>query len=100
MINKDKKSKIPGDSGEIKLQRKAQALKIKQLRDYKSGYDIECFLTDLVKYFDGKVDFNLERIRQEMGKPEKLACLIAKAKEKNTHPVTEFVEELFKDLAA
>lgn len=85
---------------EISFQRKAKAVKLRQLGDYDSGYTVDNFLGDLVKYFDGEVDFNLDKIRKTVEQPQRLAELIAKAKRKNTHPVAEFVEELFKDLAS
>jgi len=85
---------------EIRLQRQAKSFKVNQLGDYKTGYTSDDFLVDLVKYFDQEVDFNLDKIRKEIEQSQKLARLIIKAKEKNTHPVVEFVEELFKDLAA
>lgn len=92
--------KASGDGDEkIRLQRQAKSFKVNQLRDYRAGYTSDDFLVDLVKYFDQEVDFNLDKIHKEIEQPQKLARLIAKAKEKNTHPVAEFVEELFKDLA-
>jgi len=96
----DNKKASVGDDKEIRLQRQAKSFKVNQLGDYKTGYTSDDFLVDLVKYFDQEVDFNLDKIRKEIEQPQKLACLIIKAKEKNTHPVAEFVEELFKDLAS
>lgn len=89
-----------GDNEEIRRQHQAKSFKLSQLGDYKTGYTSDDFLVDLVKYFDQEVDFNLDKIRKEIEQPQKLAGLIAKAKEKKTHPVVEFVEELFKDLAS
>lgn len=91
--------KASGGGEEIRLQRQAKSFKINQLRDYRAGYTNDDFLVDLAKYFDQEIDFNLDKIHKEIEQPQKLARLIAKAKEKNTHPVAEFVEELFKDLA-
>lgn len=92
--------KAPCDNKEMDFRRQAKQLKLKHLGDYKKGYNSGRFLEDLVKYFEGEVDFNLDEIRKELEKPGKLSRLIGKAKEKNTHPVTEFVEELFKDLTS
>ena len=96
----DKKKASRSDNKEIRLQRQAKSFKLSQLGNYKTGYTGDDFLVDLVKYFDQEVDFNLDKIRKEIEQPQRLARLIAKAKEKNTHPVVEFVEELFKDLAS
>jgi len=95
----DNKKASSSGNGEIRLQRQAKSLKLSQLGNYKAGYTSDDFLVDLVKYFDQEVDFNLGKIRKEIEQPQKLARLIIKAKEKNTHPAAEFVEELFKDLA-
>lgn len=94
----NKKASDDGNKG-IRFQRQAKSFKVSQLGDYRAGYTKDDFLFDLVQYFDHEVDFNLDKIRKEIKQPQKLAYLIAKAKEKNTHPVTEFVGELFKDLA-
>ena len=88
------------ENKEIDFWRQTKRLKLKHFGDYKKGYNGGRFLEDLVKYFEGEVDFNLDKISKELEKPGKLSCLIDKAKEKNTHPVTEFVEELFKDLTS
>lgn len=96
----DDKKASSGDNRETRLQRQAKSLKLSQLGGYRAGYTSDDFLADLVKYFDQEVDFNLDTIRKEIEQPQKLARLIIKAKEKNTHPVVEFVEELFKDLAS
>jgi len=74
--------------------------KISKLNDYKQGYNVDKFILDLKLYFNEEVDFNLKRIRKTVGEPGKLDQLIKKAEEKNTHPVTEFVQELFKDLGS
>ncbi len=95
----DDKKASSDDDKEIRLQRQAKSFKLSQLGDYKTGYTSDGFLVDLVKYFDQEVDFSLDKIRKEIEQPQKLASLITKAKEKNTHPVVEFVEELFRDLA-
>jgi len=96
----DDKKASSGDDKETRLQRQTKSFKLSQLGDYKTKYTSDDFLVDLVKYFDQEVDFNLDKIRKEIEQPQKLAGLIAKAKEKNTHPVAEFLEDLFKDLAS
>ncbi|MCK4520128.1 MAG: hypothetical protein KAT96_03100 [Candidatus Omnitrophica bacterium] len=96
-MEEDKKASY--DNKEIGLQRQAKKLKLKHLGDYKKNYNSDRFIEDLVKYFEGEVDFNLDKIRKTIEKPLKLPCLIAKAKEKGTHPVAEFLEELFKGLS-
>ena len=96
---KDNEKASSDDNKEIRLQRQAKRFKLSQLGEYRTGYTSDDFLIDLVKYFDQEVDFNLDKIRKEIEKPHKLSGLIAKAEEKNTHPVAEFVEELFRDLA-
>ena len=96
----DDKKASSGDGKEIRLQRQAKSFKLSQLGDYKTKYTSDDFLVDLVKYFDQEVDFDLDKIRKEIEQPQKLASLIARAKEKNTHPVVEFLEDLFKDLAS
>jgi len=96
----DNKKASVSDDKEIRLRRQAKSFKLSQLGDCRAGYTSDDFLVDLVKYFDQGVDFNLDKIRKEIEQPQKLARLIAKAKERNTHPVVEFVEELFKDLAS
>jgi len=89
-----------GNNKKIKVYRKEKELKLSQLRDYKAGYTSDNFIDDLVKYFDQEVDFNLDKIRKEIENPQRLNYFIAMAKEKNTHPIIEFLEDLFKDLTA
>ncbi len=90
----------PCDDKEINLKRYTEKLKLKQLGDYRNGYNSDEFIEDLVKYFDGEVDFNLAKIRQEIEIPQRLPHFIAQAKKNNTHPVVEFVKELFKDITS
>ena len=96
----DNRKGFGGDDKKIRFQRQSKSFKLSQLGSYKTGYTSDDFLIDLAKYFDQEVDFNLDKIRKEIEQPQKLAGLIVKAKEKNTHPVAEFVEELFKGLTA
>ncbi|MBN3039901.1 MAG: hypothetical protein JW867_02115 [Candidatus Omnitrophica bacterium] len=86
------------DDRPIESQRRKKKERLSSLRDYRTNYSIEYFIEDFVKYFDGEVDFNLDKILQRMERPGILEDLIKKAEEKNTHPVTEFVQDLFKEL--
>jgi len=94
----DDKKAFDGSNEKIRAQRKAKELKLSQLGDYRTRYTSDNFIDDLVKYFDQEVDFNLDKIRIEIEKPQRLNYFIAMAKEKNTHPVVEFIEDIFKDL--
>ncbi len=96
----DSKNTFDSSNEKIKAQRKNKKLKLNQLKDYKAGYTSDNFIDDLVKYFDQEVDFNLDMIRKEIEKSQRLNYFIAIAKEKNTHPVVEFIEDLFKDLTS
>lgn len=82
----------------LNFSRKKRAEKISQLTDYRKQYDVNSFIKDLVVYFDGEVDFNLDKIRQEIEESQHLGNLIKKANQNNTHPVTEFIQELFEDV--
>jgi len=82
----------------LHFSRKKRAEKISQLADYHKQYSVDSFTKDLATYFDNEVDFNLAKIRQEIEKPQRLENLIKKANQKNTHPVTEFIQELFEDV--
>ena len=70
-----------------------------ELSGYKKGYNADAFISDLVNYFDNEVDFNLAEIRRIITIPGKLDCLKKEAKANNTHPVTEFVKNLFKEIS-
>lgn len=76
-------------------QRKAE---IKRLSDFTSSYDADLFLSDLESYFEGEVDFNLDKIKEVVKKPENLEQLVFKARQQKTHPVIEFVREILRDL--
>ena len=96
----DKQKNPDNEEKDIDKCRKAKKDKISQLGDYKHDYNVDKFILDLKSYFNNEVDFNLKKIRQEIEAPGKLEQLIQKAKSKDTHPVTEFVQELFKDLGS
>ncbi|MDD3297209.1 MAG: hypothetical protein PHU64_07645 [Candidatus Omnitrophica bacterium] len=82
----------------IEKQRRAQREKVDQLSDYLKGYSIEMFLEDIKVYFDNEVDFDMAKIRLAIETGEKLNKLIDKAKKNKTHPVVEFLKELFSEL--
>ena len=84
---------------EVEFCRQAKKKKMPELGGYRNNYTCSKFMSDLVKYFDNEVDFNLIKIRQIIKEPGRLSHLIERAREKNTHPVTEFIQELFKDLS-
>ncbi len=84
----------------IKPYRKERENNLSRLRDYTKNYNVDLFMEDLVVYFEDEVDFNLSQIRNIIESPGRLENLIHKAKQRNTHPVTEFVQELFKDLGS
>ena len=70
---------------------------ISKLSPFKEGYTVEKLLKDLDIYFEGEVDFDLEKIIAFAQKDGMLDNLIKAAIEKDTHPVCEFIEEIFKD---
>jgi len=78
--------------------RRNRAEKITRLTAYQKNYTVDIFMKDLNVYFDNEVDFNLDKIHREIEKPGRLNNLIAKARKKNTHPVVEFLKELFENL--
>jgi hypothetical protein len=84
---------------DIEFYRQKRKRKLSCLNDYRKDYSIKKFIKDLICYFDGEVDFNLEKIRQIIEQPGKLEQLIQKAIQKETHPVTEFVKDILKDSA-
>ncbi len=95
--NKD--SPKPEDK-DIKGYRRQKNDKLAKLNDYKQGYTAGKFIFDLESYFEGEVDFNLERIQQLIEEPGRLDHFIREATKKNTHPVTEFIQEIFKELSS
>ncbi len=72
--------------------------KIRELNDFDKDYDVDKFISDLEKYFENEVDFNLDKIREEVRKQRNLEKFIHQALQKKTHPVVEFVQGLFKGL--
>jgi hypothetical protein len=70
-----------------------------KLNDFRNDYNAEKFLRDLGYYFDDEVDFDIEKIRACITAPGCLEDLIEKAKLNNTHPVSEFIKGMMKNLS-
>lgn len=81
----------------IEHSRKDAHARRKKLHDYHQGYTIEMLLKDLEIYFDGEVDFNYEKIQEFLQLPGKFEQLIKRANDRNTHPVSEFIQDMVKD---
>jgi aconitase A len=84
----------------IQPYRKERENRLIYLQDYKKNYTLDKLISDLTIYFEGEVDFDLDKIRKDIAKPGRLEKLVEKARKKNTHPVIEFIQELLKDLTA
>lgn len=69
------------------------------LSDFNEGYTPEKFMLDLINYFGPEVDFDLDKIEEFIRAEDRLKRLIQTAKENNTHPVSEFVKKLFKEVS-
>lgn len=82
------------ESGDPRERRKEQWSK---LNDYKKHYTSNEFIEDLQAYFDNGVDFDLETIRRTVSKKGELDKLKKQADVNGSHPVTEFLLEIFKD---
>lgn len=85
---------------DIEFHRKLKTERLFRLNDYRKNYSVDSFISDLINYFDGGVDFNIDNIRKYVENPTKIDELIRLAKMNNSHPVIEFIQKLFKDLAA
>lgn len=72
--------------------------KLTGLCDFQKGYTADKFIVDLVSYFGPAVDFDLDKIHESVKTKGYLNNLISAAKKNQTHPVTEFIQELFKDV--
>ncbi|MFO8052839.1 MAG: hypothetical protein R6U54_02615 [Candidatus Omnitrophota bacterium] len=83
---------------EIKRSREKKADKLKKLNDFDAEYNIDKLLEDLDSYFEGEVDFNLDKIKEEVQEQGRLEELIDQATKKQTHPVVEFIQQILKDL--
>lgn len=94
----DKKKNKKNIEKEIKQLEKEKSDKLKKLNDFKKEYNVDKLLEDLDIYFDQEVDFNFDKIKAEIQAQNKLKDLIAKACQKQTHPVVEFIQETLKDL--
>jgi hypothetical protein len=91
------RSKEKNGYRDIEFYREEKRRKLLCLNDYQKDYSIEKFMNDLMCYFDGEVDFNLEKIKEIVGQPGKLEQLIQRATHKETHPVTEFVKDILRE---
>ena len=74
-----------------------QKERVSKLHSYKEDYTLEKLLQDLDTYFEGEVDFDLEKVTNFVQKEGVLDNIIKAAIQKDTHPVCEFIEEIFKD---
>jgi hypothetical protein len=83
---------------EVNRLRKEQAEKLKKLHDFGEEYNSDKLLEDLQEYFGKEVDFNFNKIKEEIRKQDILKDLIDRAVKKGTHPVIEFVQYTLKDL--
>lgn len=92
------KSKNSNRNQKASFSRQERNKQISKLGSFNADYNLSNFLADLETYFEGEVDFNLDRIKAEVGQKGKLSCLVSKARQNNTHPVVEFIQEIFKDL--
>jgi len=98
-MNMDSKRQSPhNDERHIYFQRRVKQGKIARLSAFRQGYSVKLFMADFGIYFDNEIDFNMDKIRQRIQKKGVLEELIRKAIQHNTHPVTEFVQELFREL--
>ena len=70
----------------------------RNLNDFSEEYTIEIFFTDLSRYFVEDIDFNMEKIREYIDSEGRFERLLGKARQHKTHPVTEFVRDLFSEL--
>ncbi|MCF7870299.1 MAG: hypothetical protein K9L69_02065 [Candidatus Omnitrophica bacterium] len=82
----------------IKKLQKKKADKLKELNDFNAEYNIDKLLEDLDNYFEGEVDFDLDKIKKEVQEQGKLTEFIKEAIKKQTHPVVEFIQQTLKDL--
>jgi hypothetical protein len=82
--------------GDIEFYRKEQKKRLEKLHDFTKEYTVERFLADLNAYFDNEVDFDLDKVRAEVSRLGELKGLVDKALAKNTHPISEFLKQLFK----
>ena len=67
-----------------------------RLCDFREGYTIEKLIKDLAIYFDGEVDFNIDKIKEMLAPEGKLNELVLRAVRNKSHPASELVMEIFK----
>lgn len=84
------------DTPDIKAARDKAKQRRARLHDYRKDYTVEEFISDLDVYFEKEVDFDYDKVRQEVSLEGKLEELVEKAKHKDTHPVSEFVCDMVK----
>lgn len=68
-----------------------------RMHKFETNYTIDLFLEDLDLYFEHEVDFNFEKIRQVIQAPGMLEKLVKQAIEEKTHPVSVFLQVIFKE---
>lgn len=83
---------------EIEQSRQRREAKIAKLNSFEKGYDVDTFISDLESYFEGEVDFNLAKIKEEIARLGNLEEIVNSAIQNKTHPVVEFVQKMFKSL--
>ena len=79
--------------------KKEQQQRLKSLGGFGDDYTVAKFLIDFAVYFEDNPDIDLDKIEEEVEKPGKLKHLIDLARANNSHPVSEFVKELFLDIS-
>ncbi|MDD4294043.1 MAG: hypothetical protein PHP69_00850 [Candidatus Omnitrophica bacterium] len=80
---------------EIKALRDEQLQRIAVLNDYVTGYTKENLYSDLKLYYDEEVEFNFKKFDNFFNDVSFLEKLVNTAKQKNTHPVLEFIQYIF-----
>ena len=94
----DKEPNNSDKNKDIETRRKLNSNKIGGLNSFLKDYSMDKFMQDLNNYFDNEVDFNLDKINDMFKDSGKLEALIARAKQTNSHPVIEFVQDIFREL--
>ena len=94
----DKEKSNSNKNKDIETHRRLNRDKIAGLHAFLNDYSIDKFMQDLNNYFDNEVDFNLDKINDMLKDSGQLEKLITRAKQMNSHPVIELVQDIFKDL--
>ncbi len=95
-MNKEKNNS--NKNKDIETHRRLSRDKIAGLNTFSNDYSIDKFMQDLDNYFDNEVDFNLDKINDMLKDSGQLEKLITKANQNKSHPVIEFVQDIFKEL--